>query len=127
MTAPLLRRSFPRRLHLANIPNTASTLGLATAVVWLMGGGPEFAIASIVLDEIDGTLARVLNQKSGFGAEYDSAIDMCLQGAVAMKLGAPWLLLFTVPYSVYEKTKDKKPMFGSWRAMGMTYAVLKGI
>lgn len=114
----------------ANVPNTLSTLGLVSAVAWLMGAGPGYAIVSIVLDELDGTFARIFGQTSKFGGEYDSAIDMCLQGAVAVKIGAPWLLVFTVPLSVAEKIAEKKKggfEFGSYRGAMMSYALLKGI
>lgn len=122
-----LQRSFPRRIEQANLPNIASTAGLACAIAWLAGGGPGYAVASIILDEADGTLARLTGQTSSFGGEYDSAIDMCLQGAVAMKIGMPWLLLFTVPMSVADKDKGIKPPFGSFRAIGMAWGLYKGV
>ncbi len=118
--ADLLDRRFARTLDTPiNIPNLLSTAGLASAIAWLLGGGPWWAVASIVLDEMDGTVARMTGQTSAFGAEYDSAIDMCLQGAVAVKVGCPWLLLVTVPLSVHQKIQGGKPAFGSWRAIGM--------
>lgn len=122
-----LARSFPRRLEYVNLPNVASSAGLACAIAWLAGAGPAFAVASIILDEVDGTLARMTGQTSSFGAEYDSAIDMCLQGAVAMKIGMPWLLLATVPISVAGKIRGERPMVGSWRAVGMAYGVVRGL
>lgn len=122
-----LNRSFPRRIEAANLPNLASSAGLACAIAWLAGAGPAYAVASIILDEVDGTLARMTGQTSSFGAEYDSAIDMCLQGAVAMKIGAPWLLIFTVPISVAGKIKGERPMLGSWRALGMGYGLVRGL
>ena len=115
--------SFARRIEYVNLPNIASTAGLACAIAWLCGAGPGYAVASIILDEVDGIVARATGQKSTFGAEYDSAIDMCLQGAVAVKIGQPWLLLVTVPLSVAQKDEGVRPPFGSWRAMGMLYAL----
>lgn len=120
-------RAFARRVPDANLPNAASTVGLACAVAWLMGAGPAYAVASIILDEVDGTLARMTGQTSSFGAEYDSAIDMALQGAVAMRIGCPLLLLATIPISVASKMRGEKPMLGSWRALGMTYALARGL
>jgi phosphatidylglycerophosphate synthase len=122
-----LTRSFPRRIEHANLPNAASTVGLVCAVAWLMGAGPGFAVASIILDEVDGTLARMTGQTSSYGAEYDYTIDIALQGAVAMKIGAPWLLLVTVPISAAGKIKGGRPMLGSWRALGMVYGIARGM
>lgn len=110
---------------IGTVPNMASTLGLLSALIWLGGGGPGFAIASIVLDEIDGTLARLLKQKSKFGGEYDYAIDIALQGATAFKLGAPWLLAFSVPASAWLRTRGEQPPFGSFRATLMSLALIK--
>ncbi len=109
-----------------NLPNVASTAGLACAIAWLCGAGPGYAVASIILDEVDGIIARATGQTSSFGGEYDSAIDMCLQGAVAVKIGQPWILLITVPLSVAQKDDGVRPAFGSWRALGMIYALATG-
>ena len=111
---------------IGTVPNMASTLGLVSALIWLGGGSPAFAMISIVLDEIDGTLARLLGQKSRFGGEYDYAIDIALQGATAVKLGAPWLLAVTVPASAWLRMRDTQPPFGSVRAALMSVALLKG-
>lgn len=120
-------RVFPRKIKAANVPNLVSTIGLGTAVAWLMGAGPGFAIVSIMLDEMDGTIARLTGQTTKFGAEYDFAIDMVLQGAAAVKIGAPWLLLVTVPLSTSFKASGKRPWFGSFRANMMSYGVLRGV
>ncbi len=118
--------SFARRIEAVNLPNITSTAGLACAIAWLCGGGPGFAVASIILDEMDGTIARATGQTSKFGGEYDWAIDIALQGAVAVKIGAPWALLVSIPASVAAREGDHRPPFGSWRAMGMVYALATG-
>ncbi len=119
--------SFARKFETnVNFPNVVSTAGLACAVAWLCGGGPGFAVASIILDEMDGTIARATGQTSTFGAEYDWAIDIALQGAVAVKIGHPVMLLLSVPASVAARESDTRPPFGSWRAMGMLYALATG-
>jgi phosphatidylinositol phosphate synthase len=72
-------------------PNMATLLGLLlnaiTAVILAMGslrlGGVMLLIAG-VFDMVDGALARVRNQKTTFGAFFDSTLDRYSEGIIIL-------------------------------------------
>lgn len=77
------------------IPNFFTLLSICTALLairWAIEREFEWAvgavIASVILDGIDGRLARILHAQSKFGAEFDSLADFAAFGV------APAILLF---------------------------------
>tara|TARA_R110002167_G_scaffold100989_1_gene263414 strand:- start:538 stop:1317 length:780 start_codon:yes stop_codon:yes gene_type:complete len=79
---------------LPNLFTTASLFSGFYAIVAAMNGNfDNAAIAifiSMILDGLDGRVARMTNTQSAFGAEYDSLVDMVAFGV------APALVAFTM-------------------------------
>ena len=77
---------------LPNLFTTAALFAGFYAIVSAMGGRFEAAavaiFVAIVLDGVDGKIARITNTQSAFGAEYDSLADMVSFGL------APALVLY---------------------------------
>lgn len=78
-----------------NLPNTITVLSLCsglTAIRMMLENRLEFAVflilVAIVLDGLDGKVARLLNVSSSFGAELDSLADFLCFGI------APGLVLY---------------------------------
>lgn len=99
-----------------NLPNAITLLGYASAIVWLVGGSPWFAVASIIADELDGRIARATKQETSFGKELDWAVDLTLTGAVAMRIGMPYLLPIFTTLQVAAHDRGERPNIGSVRA-----------
>ena len=85
-----------RRRGIYLLPNLFTTAALFAgfyAITSAMNGHYEVAAVSIfvamVLDGLDGRVARLTNTQSAFGAEYDSMADMISFGA------APALVMYT--------------------------------
>ncbi|OQX46432.1 MAG: CDP-diacylglycerol--serine O-phosphatidyltransferase, partial [Candidatus Sedimenticola endophacoides] len=77
----------PRRRGIYLLPNlftTAALFGGFFAVLAAMNGRFEQAaiaiFAAMVLDGLDGRVARMTNTQTAFGAEYDSLSDMVAFG-----------------------------------------------
>ena len=88
-----------RRRGIYLLPNLFTTANLFAgfyAVVAAMHGRFEAAAVAIfiamVLDGIDGRLARLTNTQSDFGAEYDSMVDMVSFGLVPALVMYQWAL-----------------------------------
>ena len=86
----------PRRRGIYLLPNLFTTGALFAgffAIVQAMGGRYEPAAVAIfvamVLDGLDGRVARMTNTQSAFGAEYDSLSDMVSFGV------APALVMYS--------------------------------
>lgn len=91
----LLRESGLRERSIYLLPNAFTTAALFAgfyAIVQAMNGHYEHAAVAIfiamVLDGLDGRVARLTNTQSAFGAEYDSLADMVSFGV------APALVLY---------------------------------
>lgn len=89
----------PRRRGIYILPNLFTTASLFAgfyAVVQGMGGKFENAAMAIfvamVLDALDGRVARMTNTQSAFGAEYDSLSDMVSFGVAPAMLMLVWAL-----------------------------------
>jgi CDP-diacylglycerol--serine O-phosphatidyltransferase len=82
---------------LPNLFTTASLFSGFYAIVAAMNGHFENAAAAIfvsmILDGLDGRVARMTNTQSAFGAEYDSLVDMVAFGV------APALVAFSLNLS----------------------------
>lgn len=110
-----------------NIPNLMSLAGYAAGLAWIVGYGPGWALLSIVLDELDGKVARDLNQTSAFGAELDIAVDWSLAALVGVRIGTWWAMPAMLGFQVWQHQKGQSPPVGSARALGMIYAIARGI
>ena len=92
-------RSAPRRRGIYLLPNLLTTAALFAgfyAIVQAMNGRFENAAEAIfvamVLDGLDGRVARLTNTQSAFGAEYDSLSDMVSFGAAPSLVMYEWAL-----------------------------------
>jgi CDP-diacylglycerol--serine O-phosphatidyltransferase len=102
MAAPLARipkLEFARRRGIYLLPNLFTTLNLfAGFYAIVMGMNHEFERAAIaifvamVLDSLDGRVARLTRTQSAFGAEYDSLTDMVSFGAAPALVMYEWAL-----------------------------------
>jgi len=81
---------------LPNLFTTASLFGGFYAVIAAMNGYFENAAAAIfiamILDGLDGRVARLTNTQSDFGAEYDSLSDMVSFGIAPALIMYSWSL-----------------------------------
>ncbi len=98
MTDPKQRRNMDlRRRSIYLLPNLFTTAALFAgfyAIVQAMNGKFEFAAVAIfiamVLDGLDGRVARLTHTQSEFGAEYDSLSDMVSFGVAPSILMYEW-------------------------------------
>ncbi len=88
-----------RRRGIYLLPNLFTTAGLFAgfyAIVAAMGGRFEAAALAVylamVMDGIDGRLARLTNTQSDFGAQYDSLADMVSFGLAPALVMYEWAL-----------------------------------
>jgi CDP-diacylglycerol--serine O-phosphatidyltransferase len=99
------RRNFARRVGdlrrrsiylLPNLFTTAALFAGFYAIVQAMNGKFEFAAIAIyvamVLDGLDGRVARLTHTQSEFGAQYDSLSDMVSFGAAPALVMYEWAL-----------------------------------
>jgi len=94
-----LERGRFRRTGIYVLPNAITTLALFAgfyAIVQAMNGRFELAAIAIffamVLDGMDGRVARLTHTQSPFGAEYDSLSDMVAFGAAPALIMYEWAL-----------------------------------
>jgi CDP-diacylglycerol--serine O-phosphatidyltransferase len=95
----------PRRRGIYLLPNLLTTAALFAGfygIVSAMNGGFEKAAIAIfiamVLDGLDGRVARMTNTQSDFGAEYDSLSDMVSFGVAPALIMYIWSLSSLVDY-----------------------------
>jgi CDP-diacylglycerol--serine O-phosphatidyltransferase len=81
---------------LPNLFTTAALFGGFYAIVQAMNGRFEYSAVAIfvamVLDGLDGRVARLTHTQSAFGAEYDSLSDMVSFGAAPALVVYEWAL-----------------------------------
>jgi len=87
---------------LPNLLTTASLFGGFYAIVAAMNGRFEQAAIAVfvamILDALDGRVARLTNTQSEFGAEYDSLSDMVSFGVAPSLIVYVWALSSLVDY-----------------------------
>jgi CDP-diacylglycerol--serine O-phosphatidyltransferase len=95
----------PRRRGVYLLPNLLTTAALFAGfygIVTAMNGGFEKACVAIfiamILDGLDGRVARLTNTQSDFGAEYDSLSDMISFGLAPALIMYIWSLSSLVEY-----------------------------
>ena len=88
-----------RRRGVYLLPNLLTTAALFCgfyAIVSVMAPEPDFSAAAIaifvamILDGLDGRVARLINAQSKFGAEYDSLSDMVSFGVAPALVAFSW-------------------------------------
>ena len=93
---------------LPNIFTTASLFAGFYAIVQAMNGAFDHSAIAIfialILDGLDGRVARLTNTESDFGAEYDSLSDMVSFGACSIKV------FVSVLITALEQTKPNAPV-----------------
>ncbi len=89
----------PRRRGIYLLPNAFTTAALFAgffAIVQAMNLNFETAaiaiFAAMVLDGMDGRIARITNTQSAFGEQYDSLSDMCSFGVAPALVMYEWIL-----------------------------------
>src|ERR1700741_2196106 len=97
--APMPARTTFRRRSIFLLPNAFTTAALFCgfyAIVMAMNLKFEHAsiaiFAAMLLDGIDGRVARLTNTQSEFGAQYDSLSDMVSFGAAPALVVYEWAL-----------------------------------
>jgi CDP-diacylglycerol--serine O-phosphatidyltransferase len=97
---PVHRQAKFRRKGIYLLPNLLTTGSLFAgfyAIVAAINGRYEPAVISIfvalVLDGMDGRIARMTNTQSDFGAEYDSLSDMVSFGLAPALVAYEWILV----------------------------------
>lgn len=108
-----------------NVPNAVTLAGYGLGLWWI-GGGPAWAaLASIVLDEVDGVVARERGETTQFGSTFDWASDVILTALTLRKLKAPgWTIPAATVGQVALREKGFRPPLGSLRAGLMLYGVV---
>ena len=104
MAAPLPRPQRPfidplRKRGIYLLPNLFTTLALFAGFYAIVQGmnhnfeqAAEAVFVAMVLDSLDGRVARLTRTQSAFGAEYDSLADMVSFGAAPALLMYEWAL-----------------------------------
>src|SRR5262245_2319137 len=105
MAAPPVRQPYKPALEMARkrgiyiLPNAFTTLNLFAGFYAIVQGmNHEFEKAAVaifvamVLDSIDGRVARLTRTQSAFGAEYDSLTDMVSFGAAPALVMYEWAM-----------------------------------
>lgn len=94
-----MRQRFSSRRGIYLLPNLLTTAGLFAgfyAVVASMQGRFEYAAIAIfvamIMDGLDGRIARITNSQTDFGAEYDSLADMVSFGVAPALVAYNWAL-----------------------------------
>lgn len=73
-----------------NLPNLITITGFSMGVAWAAGGADWLGLASIALDELDGIVARKLDQATEFGSLLDWGTDQVLTPLVWSRMKLPW-------------------------------------
>ena len=109
-----------------NVPNALTLAGGALGFWWIAGGPDWAAVASVVLDELDGIAARRLDEETELGSRLDWATDVALTPFVLARLEAPWQ---TIPASsvvqLALRASGTRPPVLSVRAIAMLYEIGK--
>ena len=101
MTTPVSPESTPAPRHkgiyvLPNLITLAALFGGFYAIVMSMNGRFDLAtlgiFAAMVLDSLDGRVARLTNTQSAFGEQMDSLSDMVSFGAAPALIAYEWVL-----------------------------------
>lgn len=94
-----MRQRFSSRRGIYLLPNLLTTAGLFAgfyAVVASMHGKFEHAAVAVfiamIMDGLDGRIARITNTQTDFGAEYDSMADMVSFGVAPALVAYNWAL-----------------------------------
>lgn len=111
---------------LFTVPNLLTFGGIAASTAWLLGGSGWWAILGLALDEIDGRVARAMNQTSEFGSKFDWGGDVAINAATMTKLGGPYAVALPVVVAGQAALREDgfRPSFGSAR-MITTLILLK--
>jgi len=97
------REGFKKGIYL--LPNMFTTGALFAgfyAIIIAMKGQYEYAAIAVflamLLDGLDGRVARLTNTQSAFGAEYDSLSDMVSFGVAPALVTYQWALIYFIEY-----------------------------
>lgn len=109
-----------------NLPNAITLGGYGLGFWWIAGGPSWAAIVSILADEIDGAVARKLDQTSEVGRELDWGADVALASLTLLRLGAPaWAAALALGGQAVLHAEGSRPPVGSLRAVLMVVTMVK--
>lgn len=107
------------------LPNAITLAGYGLGLWWTAGGPPWAAVTSVLLDEVDGVVARERGETSDFGSTFDWAADIILTALSLRRVKAPgWMIPLATVGQVYLREKEVRPPLGSLRAGIMLYGVV---
>src|SRR3990172_3443100 len=107
------------------LPNAITLTGYVLGLWWSAGGPAWSAVASALLDEVDGAVARARNETSEFGSTFDWATDIILTALALQRVKAPfWALPVATVGQVYLRNAGYRPPLGSVRAAVMLWGLL---
>lgn len=113
--------------------NAITLTGYGLGIWWCFGGPNWAALASIAADELDGYVARKMNEATPEGKALDSTADAALAPLVLMRLGTATntglLPLLAAPPLLYanavaQSSDAARPPLGSARAGLMLLTML---
>lgn len=109
-----------------NVANTITLVGYGLGLWWVAGGPAWSAVASILLDEVDGVVARERGETTQFGSTLDWGSDIILTALTLRRLRAPlWMIPTATLAQVYLRNEGFRPPLGSLRAGLMLFGVIK--
>jgi phosphatidylglycerophosphate synthase len=109
------------------LSNGITLAGYIFSLAWIAGGPAWMALAGLVADEIDGTIARRTGTVSEFGSVMDFTTDMIMTALVAKRLGIFPVLPFITAGQVYRRIHqvDALPPFFGARSLLTMATVFK--
>jgi phosphatidylglycerophosphate synthase len=109
------------------LSNGITLAGYMLSLAWVAGGPPWMALAGLVADEIDGTIARRTGTVSEFGSVMDFTTDMIMTALVARRLGIFPVLPAITAGQVYRRIHqvDALPPFMGARSLLTLATVFK--
>jgi phosphatidylglycerophosphate synthase len=109
------------------LSNGITLAGYILSLAWIAGGPAWMALAGLVADEIDGTIARKTNTVSEFGSVMDFTTDMIMTALVARRLGIFPILPVITAGQVYRRIHQVEalPPFAGARSLLTLATVIK--
>ncbi len=109
-----------------NIPNLITVLGYGAGAAWALGGPWWLAAFSIIADEADHHVAKLLGDDAHIQAKLDGAVDVAMVGLALQRMRAP---VFAFPVATAGQVamiqNNWKLPVGSPRSLLMAIALLQ--
>lgn len=89
------------------LPNAITFIGHALTLAWLCGAPWPVGLLGLILDAIDGAVARRLKATTEYGSLYDWTVDVTCAAVIASRLDIVPLLAIIVPAQAWLRLKGK--------------------